>query len=86
MAASHQAKLRQFAALTSAELNWARGEWRRLPKTRFLTDANMEPWALYVMRYKHFDVRRCDFARVRYADESERICVCVEVGALSSHT
>lgn len=53
----------------SAELKAARGEWRRFPKTRFLTDANIEPWALYVMRYKHFDVRPCDFAGVRYADD-----------------
>lgn len=69
MAALHKAKRRQFNALTSAELKAARGGWRRLPKTRFLTDANMEPWALYVMRYKHFDVRPCDFAGVRYADD-----------------
>lgn len=38
----------------------ARSEWSRLPKTRFLMDANMEPWALHVMRYKRWDVRASD--------------------------
>jgi hypothetical protein len=44
MAALHRAKHRQFNALTSAGLKAARSEWRGLPKTRFLTDANIEPW------------------------------------------
>jgi hypothetical protein len=69
MSGLHKAKRRQFNALTNAELKATRREWRQLPKTRFLTDANMEPWALYVMRYERLDVQPCDFAGVRYADD-----------------
>jgi predicted nuclease of predicted toxin-antitoxin system len=32
-------------------------------------DANMEPWALHVMRYKRWDVRPCDFANLRRSDD-----------------
>jgi hypothetical protein len=42
-----------------ASVKEARAEWVRSPKTRFLVDANMEPWAVHVMRYKRLDVRRC---------------------------
>ncbi len=82
MAALHKAKRRQFRALTSAELKTTRGEWRRYAKTRFLTDANMEPWALYVMRYEHLDVRPCDFAGVRYADDQSVFASAWKLGRL----
>ncbi|MGA8614908.1 MAG: DUF5615 family PIN-like protein [Xanthobacteraceae bacterium] len=45
-----------------------------------MTDANMEPWALYVMRYKHFDVRPCDFAGVRYADDQNVFAAAWKLG------
>lgn len=82
MSGLHKAKRRQFNALTNAELKATRSEWRRFPKTRFLTDANMEPWALYVMRYKHFDVRPCDFAGVRYADDQSVFASAWKLGRL----
>jgi predicted nuclease of predicted toxin-antitoxin system len=82
MSGLHRAKHRQFNALGSAELKAARSEWRRFPKTRFLTDANMEPWALYVMRYEHLDVRPCDFAGIRYADDQSVFASAWKLGRL----
>src|SRR5512147_2623067 len=32
------------------------GELRRARKTRFMTDANIEPWAVFVMRRNRLDV------------------------------
>jgi hypothetical protein len=49
-----------FKPLAGASIKQTRSEWNRSPKTRFLLDANMEPWAFHVMRYKHLDVRGCD--------------------------
>lgn len=60
MPSLHKARTQYFKPLTRESIEQARAEWIRLPKTRFLTDANMEPWALHVMRYKHFDVRVCN--------------------------
>lgn len=37
--------------------------------TRFVTDENIEPWALHVMRYKKFDVIDCDSAKIRHRDD-----------------
>jgi hypothetical protein len=82
MSGLHEARRRQFYALTSAELKSARSEWRRFPKTRFFTDANMEPWALYVMRYKHFDVRPSDSAGVRYSDDQSVFASAWKLGRL----
>jgi predicted nuclease of predicted toxin-antitoxin system len=69
MPSLHRARHRYFRPLTSASMKEARSEWSRLPKTRFLMDANMEPWALYVMRYRRWDVRPCDFANLRRSDD-----------------
>jgi hypothetical protein len=60
----------------------ARNEWSRLPKTRFLLDANMEPWALYVMRYKHLDVRSSDFADIRRSDDQAVFSAAWKLGRL----
>ena len=65
----HKAKRQRFEPLTKIALNEARSKWRSSPKTRFLMDANMEPWAVHVMRYKHFDVRECDAANLRDVDD-----------------
>jgi hypothetical protein len=42
----------------------------------------MEPWALYVMRYKHFDVRPCDSAGVRYSDDQAVFAAAWRLGRL----
>jgi Domain of unknown function (DUF5615) len=56
--------------LSGAELQAVLGEMRRAPRTRFVADENMEPWALYILRYrKRFDVIDCDGARVRGCDD-----------------
>jgi hypothetical protein len=65
----HRAINPHFKSLTSAAMKEARNEWSRLPNTRFLMDANMEPWALHVLRYKHWDVKTCDFANLRRSDD-----------------
>ena len=65
----HRAVNPYFKSLTSAVMKEARNEWSRSPKTRFLMDANMEPWALHVLRYKHWDVKTCDFANLRRSDD-----------------
>jgi hypothetical protein len=82
MPSLHKAKRRQFNAVSGAELKTIRGEWRRLPKTRFLADANIEPWALYVMRYKKLDVRPSDFADVRYSDDQAVFAAAWRLGRL----
>jgi hypothetical protein len=69
MPSFHKARRAHFKALTSTSIKHARGEYRRAPMTRFLTDANIEPWALHVMRYKRFDVWGCDTANIRGADD-----------------
>ena len=33
-------------------------DWLKAKRTRFVADENLEPWALYVMRYKNFDIIR----------------------------
>jgi predicted nuclease of predicted toxin-antitoxin system len=53
-----------------------------MPKTRFLLDANMEPWALYVMRYKQWDVRTSDFANVRRSDDQAVFSAAWKLGRL----
>lgn len=63
-------------------LKLTRSKWRRYPKTRFLTDANMKSWALYVMRYRHFDVRPCDAAGVRYSDDQSVFASAWKLGRL----
>ncbi|WP_410052765.1 DUF5615 family PIN-like protein [Bradyrhizobium sp. SZCCHNPS2010] len=65
----HKAKRQHFEPLTRANLKAARSEWRKSPKTQFLMDANMEPWAVHVMRYKNFDVKECDLAQLRNVDD-----------------
>jgi hypothetical protein len=56
MPSLHKARHQHFDSLTPASMRDARKEHLRAPKTRFLMDENMEPWAAYVMRYKRFDV------------------------------
>jgi predicted nuclease of predicted toxin-antitoxin system len=63
-------------------MNKARGEWSRLSKTRFLMDANMEPWALHVMRYKNWDVKDSDFANVRRSDDQAVFAAAWRLGRL----
>jgi hypothetical protein len=50
-------------------LKKARSDYRRAPKTQFLADANIEPWGIYVMRYRHFDIMQADRAGIRYHDD-----------------
>ena len=73
MPSFHKARGRHFKPLASASIKEARSGWTHLPKTRFLMDANMEPWALHVMRYKHFDVRECDFANLRRSADDQAV-------------
>jgi predicted nuclease of predicted toxin-antitoxin system len=47
----------------------ARSDWRRYPATRFVTDANFEPWGIYVMRYKRLDVMDAAVAGMRHIDD-----------------
>ena len=42
-----------FEAPTRASLKEGISEYRKSRKTRFVTDENIEPWALYVMRYRN---------------------------------
>ena len=51
-------------------LNEILAEVRRAPRTRFMTDENVEPWALFILRYrKKFDVIDCDEAHIRGRDD-----------------
>jgi predicted nuclease of predicted toxin-antitoxin system len=58
-----------FASLDRKEAKKARSDWRKSKKTRFLADENLEPWALYVMRFKRFDVIDCDMAKLRHSED-----------------
>ena len=58
-----------FEAPTRASLKEGISEYRKSRKTRFVTDENIEPWALYVMRYKKFDVIDCNAAKIRHRDD-----------------
>jgi hypothetical protein len=82
MPSLHKARRQYFKALTSASIREARSEWIRLPKTRFVMDANMEPWALHVMRYKHLDVRECDLAKLRRSDDQAVFAAAWRLGRL----
>lgn len=82
MPSLHRARQRYFYPLTGASLKQARSEWSRLQKTRFLLDANMEPWALHVMRYKHWDVRTCDHANLRRSDDQAVFAAAWRLGRL----
>jgi len=44
---------------------------RRSKRTRFLTDENISPWALNVMRYKRLDVIDCDAAGTRHKSDGQ---------------
>jgi predicted nuclease of predicted toxin-antitoxin system len=46
-------------------------EWRNAKRTRFVADENLEPWALYVMRYKNFDIMSADQAGIRRCDDRQ---------------
>jgi len=78
----HRAVTPYFKSLTSAATKEARSERSRLPKTRFLMDANMEPWALHVMRYKRWDVKACDFAHLRRSDDPAVFSAAWRLGRL----
>ena len=54
----------RFEALTSSSLKEVRSDYRKSARTRFVTDENIEPWALYVMRYKRLDVIDADAAMI----------------------
>ena len=82
MPSFHKARRRYFKPLTSAAIKEVRSDWVRLPKTRFLMDANMEPWALYVMRYKHLDVRGCDSANLLRSDDQAVFAAAWRLGRL----
>lgn len=69
MPSVHKAINVRFAALHRTELKEAISEARRTPRTRFVADANVEPWALHVMRYKRFDVIDSDEAGIRSCDD-----------------
>jgi hypothetical protein len=69
MPSLHKAKRQHFDPLTPASMRDACQEHLRAPKTRFLMDENMEPWAAYVMRCKHFDVWQSDIANLRCRDD-----------------
>jgi hypothetical protein len=49
----------------------ARSDWLKAKRTRFVADENLEPWALYVMRYKNFDIISADQAGVRHLDDRQ---------------
>jgi predicted nuclease of predicted toxin-antitoxin system len=42
----------------------------------------MEPWALYVMRYKHYDVWGCDRANLRRSDDQAVFSAAWRLGRL----
>ena len=65
----HRATTLQFKLLTSTSLRDTLRDYRKSPVTRFITDANIEPWALHVMRYKHLDFLDCDSAGIRTFDD-----------------
>ena len=69
MPSLHRTKLVRFDPLTTDSLKEARGEYRRSAMTRFITDENIEPWALHVMRYKRLDFMDADAARIRHIDD-----------------
>jgi predicted nuclease of predicted toxin-antitoxin system len=60
-----------FEPLNSEEAKKASSEWRKSKKTRFLADENIEPWALHVMRHRHFDVIDCDRAKFRGLEDRQ---------------
>jgi hypothetical protein len=50
-------------------------ELRRAAKTRFLADENIEPWALYILRYRKYDVVDCRHANIRGRDDRDVFAV-----------
>jgi hypothetical protein len=78
----HKATQRHFSSLAWRDIKDARSEHLRAPKTRFLMDENMEPWAAYVMRYKRFDVWESDIANLRCCDDLAVFAAAWRLGRL----
>ena len=65
----HRTKLFRVERLTPTVLKETLSELRNSPSTRFITDENMEPWALHVMPYKNLDVMDANTAGIRHLDD-----------------
>ncbi|HEY8651276.1 MAG TPA: DUF5615 family PIN-like protein [Chthoniobacterales bacterium] len=65
----HRTKPVRFEELTCSSLQEVRSEYRKSAITRFVTDENIEPWALHVMRYKRLDVFDADVGMIRHLDD-----------------
>jgi hypothetical protein len=59
------------AVYSAASLKETRQELRRAAKTRFLADENIEPWALYILRYLKYDVIDCRHANISGRDDRD---------------
>ncbi len=64
----------EFPPLDKQAQKEARSDWLKAKRTKFVADENMEPWALYVMRYKNFDMISADQAGVRRLDDRQVFC------------
>lgn len=67
---SHEALI-EFPPLVKQAQKEARSDWLEAKRTRFVADENLEPWALYVMRYKNFDIISADQAGVRHLGDRQ---------------
>ena len=65
---SHEVLI-EFPPLDKQAQKEARSDWLKAKRTRFVADENLEPWALYVMRYKNFDIISADQAGIRHLDD-----------------
>src|SRR6266704_2533616 len=65
----HRVRTAHFGAETTATLRKTRSEYLKSRITRFIADANIEPWALHVMRYKRLDILSADAAGIRNLDD-----------------
>src|SRR5271165_4899099 len=64
----------EFPPLDKQAQKEARSDWLKAKRTKFVADENMERWALYVMRYKNFDMISADQAGVRHLDDRQVFC------------
>jgi predicted nuclease of predicted toxin-antitoxin system len=64
----------EFPPLDKQAQREARSEWLNAKRTKFVADENMEPWALYLMRYQNFDMISADQAGVRHLDDRQVFC------------
>jgi Domain of unknown function (DUF5615) len=61
----------EFPPLDKQAQREAQSDLRKAKRTRFVADENLEPWALYVMRYKNFDIISADQAGSRHLDDRQ---------------